>query len=126
MYHRMGNNAPQEPRRNPIEHFAYELLRSAKLDALPEEVRVEMTARIQDQAQQRIGMIAVQLLDDRGLEDFNTLMSAETLPDPEVVQQFFVERIEGFEQKVQDGLMAFADEFLRAAQQQHVAMPQTQ
>lgn len=101
--------------RDPLEHFAYELLRAANLDALPEEAKAEFVVKIRDQAQRRMGVIAVQHLDASALEEFNAMMAASTPPDPTAMQAFFIAKIPDFESKMQEGLLAFADEFVAAA-----------
>mgnify|MGYP001613482399 FL=1 len=101
--------------RDPLEHFAYELLRAANLDALPEDAKAEVIVKIRDQAQRRMGIIAVQHLDATGLEEFNAMMAASTPPEPMAVQSFFVAKIPDFEAKMQEGLLALADEFVTAA-----------
>ena len=101
--------------RDPLEHFAYEVLRAAGLDALPEDAKSEFIVKIRDQAQRRMGVIAVQHLDEQGLGEFNALTSQTPPPDPAAVQSFFTAKIPDFESKMQEGLTAFADEFVAAA-----------
>lgn len=107
--------APTATTRDPLEHFAYELLRAANLDALPEDAKSEFVVKIRDQAQRRMGVIAVQHLDAAALEEFNAMMAASTPPEPTAVQAFFVAKIPDFETKIQAGLLALADEFVTAA-----------
>lgn len=107
--------AQPQTTRDPLEHFAYELLRAAGLDALPEEAKAEFIVKVRDQAQRRMGAIAVQHLDAAGLEEFNTMMAAGTPPSPAAVQTFFTSKIPDFESKMQEGLLTFADEFVAAA-----------
>ena len=107
--------APTATTRDPLEHFAYELLRAANLDALPEDAKAEVIVKIRDQAQRRMGIIAVQHLDAAGLEEFNAMMAASPPPEPTSVQSFFNTKIPDFETKMQAGLLAFADEFVTAA-----------
>ncbi|MFH1430615.1 MAG: hypothetical protein ABIG71_03785 [Candidatus Uhrbacteria bacterium] len=104
--------------RDPIEHFAFELIRATNLDVLPLDAQVVVATQIRDQVQQRIGIIAVQNLDDDGLDAFNTLMERDPAPEPEELQEFFAERVSGFEEKLQAALLAFADEFMQEMQTQ--------
>lgn len=101
--------------RDPLEHFAYEVLRAAGLDALPEDAKAEFIVKLRDQAQRRMGAIAMQHLDEQGMTEFNALLAQTPPPDPAAVQQFFSVKIPDFEAKVQEGLLAFADEFVAAA-----------
>lgn len=101
--------------RDPLEHFAYEVLRAAGLDALPEDAKSEFIVKIRDQAQRRMGVIAVQHLDEQGLGEFNALMAQAPPPDPAAVQSFFTTKIPDFESKMQEAMMQFADEFVAAA-----------
>lgn len=100
--------------RDPLEHFAYELLRAAGLDALPEDAKAQFVVRLRDEAQRRMGIIAVQHLDPAALEEFNAMMAKAT-PDPNAVQAFFVARVPDFETKMREGLLAFAEEFVTAS-----------
>lgn len=101
--------------RDPLEHFAYEVLRAAGLDALPEDAKAEFIVKLRDQAQRRMGAIAMQHLDEQGMTEFSALLAQTPPPDPAAVQQFFSVKIPDFESKVQEGLLAFADEFVSAA-----------
>jgi hypothetical protein len=101
--------------RDPLEHFAYEVLAAAGLDALPEDAKAEFVVKLRDQAQRRMGAIAMQHLDEKGIEEFNALLSQTPPPDPAAVQSFFTAKIPDFDAKVQEGLMQFADEFVAAA-----------
>ncbi|MDO8598778.1 MAG: hypothetical protein Q7S02_01580 [bacterium] len=107
--------ASTQTTRDPLEHFAYEILRAAGLDALPEEAKSEFIVKIRDQAQRRMGVIAVQHLDAGALEEFNAMMAASAPPDPTAMQTFFTAKIPDFESKMQAGLLTFADEFVAAA-----------
>ena len=101
--------------RDPLEHFAYELLRAAGLDALPEDAKSQFVVRLRDEAQRRMGIIAVQHLDAAAIEEFNGMMAKATPPDPNTVQAFFVARVPDFETKMRDGLLVFAEEFVTAS-----------
>lgn len=101
--------------RDPLEHFAYEVLRAAGLDALPEDAKAEFIVKIRDQAQRRMGAVAMQHLDEQGMTEFNALLAQTPPPDPATVQSFFTTKIPDFDAKVQEGLMQFADEFVSAA-----------
>ena len=100
---------------DPLDHFVSELLAAAKLDALPDEAREEVVLRLRDQAQRRIGVVAMQHLDDKGLEALNALLEQEPPPSQEDMQAFFSEHIEDFADKMQEALTAFASEFLAAS-----------
>ena len=62
-----------------------------------------------------MGIIAVQHLDPKSLEEFNGMMAKATPPDPNAVQAFFVAKVPDFETKMREGLLAFAEEFVTAS-----------
>ena len=107
--------ATQPTTRDPLEHFAYELLRAADLETLPEDAKAEFVGRLMEEAQRRMGIIAVQYLDGAALEEFNAMMAADSPPDSATMQAFFTAKIPDFDAKAQEGLLAFADEFVSAA-----------
>lgn len=102
--------------RDPLEHFAYELLRAADLDALPEDAKAEFVVRLRDEAQRRIGIIAMENLDEQGMTEFTAMIEQAPPPEPVAVQTFLIGKIPDFETKMQAGLLAFADEFVKGAQ----------
>ncbi|MFH1099131.1 MAG: DUF5663 domain-containing protein [Candidatus Uhrbacteria bacterium] len=102
--------------RDPIEHVAYELLRAANLDALPEEAKAEFVRKIRDEAQRRMGAIALERLDAAGLDEFHALLAQDPPLDAATMHKFFIERIPDFENVMRTGLLVFADDFLAAAQ----------
>lgn len=104
--------------RDPLEHFAYELLRAADLDALPEDAKSEFVVRLRDEAQRRIGIIAMENLDEQGTAEFVAMIEQTPPPEPAAVQAFLVGKIPEFEIKMQAGLLAFADEFVKGAKEQ--------
>ncbi|MBI4433713.1 hypothetical protein HY632_02990 [Candidatus Uhrbacteria bacterium] len=106
---------PKQGMADPIDQYVAELLRAAGLDSLPEEARAGFLEKLRDQVQRRIGIIAVQHLDPKGIEEFQGLMMKTPPPAPDAVQEFFVARIPNFEQIMQEGLRQFADEFIAAS-----------
>lgn len=98
-----------------LEEFASELLRAAGFSDLPTDARERCLRSIREQAQHRIGAIAVQQLDDAGLIAFQALTTSTTPPAPEALHTFFATRVADFETKLREGLLQFADEFLAGA-----------
>lgn len=98
---------------NELEQFIDGLLRAAKLDALPEQARVEAAERIADQVQRRIGLVVLAHLDDDGVHAYTQLI--ERAAPASDVQEFLVARIPDFSEKIRAALDAFAAEFLAAA-----------
>jgi hypothetical protein len=102
--------------KDPLDHFVGELLLAAKLDALPDDAREEVATRLRDQAERRIGIIAVEHLDDAGLDQFNQLLGRESPPSQKEMQDFFASHIEDFAAKMSEALSKFASEFIAASQ----------
>jgi len=98
-----------------IDQFIDTLLREAKLDALPDDYKAQYRERLYDQIVNRIGIIAMQNLDETGAAEFGDLMKSGVKPNSEEAQNFFVQKIPDFEEKIRQGMEEFARQFITAA-----------
>lgn len=101
----------------PIDQFVENLLKQANLN-LPEEFKTQYAEKIKEQVNRRLGILIMENLDDAGMEEFSSLMSAEPKPDIMAIQQSFQSKIPDFEKKVQETLIEFAQDFVNASSKQ--------
>lgn len=92
--------------------FIEKLMAEAGLNDLPAEYRREYEAKLREQVDQRIGLIAMNSLDEQGVKDFSDLIKNKQ--DSEAIKRFFTSRIPDFGEKVRVGLAEFAQEFIAA------------
>jgi len=100
---------------NIIEQFIQGMIKKAGIDNMPEDFKKEYTEKLAVQAQQRLGMVAIQELDEKGVEDFEEFMSKNESPKPDEVLDFFNTRIPDFSTKVAKTLEEFGNEFIQGA-----------
>lgn len=87
-----ANGMPKQGMIDPIDQYVAELLRAAGLDSLPEEARAGFVVKLRDQVQRRIGILAVQHLDPKGIEEFQGMMMQSPPPAADDVQAFLRQR----------------------------------
>ncbi len=103
----------QEGESFSIERFVDDILREAGFVDIPESEKEQYRARLADAVEQRIGAIAMQELDAKGLEEFSAFLSEQgDQPDPGAVLAFFTRRDPDFLNKVRQGLEDFARQFI--------------
>ena len=98
-----------------IDQFIDALLREANLDALPDDYKAQYRERLFDQIVNRIGIIAVENLDQKGAEEFGKLLESGIKPNSEEAQNFFEQKIPDFGEKIRQGMVDFGREFITAA-----------
>jgi len=98
--------------KDPTTLFIENLMTEAGLTDLPADYRKEYIAKIQDQLNQRLGLIVVKNLDDAGAQEFKTLIDSDAGPDE--IQKFFANKIPGMEEIIKQDMALFAQQFLSA------------
>jgi hypothetical protein len=98
-----------------IQNFILDLLKNAGLDNMPEEFKKEYTEKLAVEAERRLGVMAMEELDAKGLEDFEAFMTAQETPKSEDFLEFFSSHIVDFDTKANKTLLEFAQEFLASA-----------
>jgi uncharacterized protein YdiU (UPF0061 family) len=101
---------------NVIENFIKEMIKKAGIDNMPEDFKKEYTEKLGVEVQQRLGIMALQELDENGLKEFETLMKGEEEPDPQKLLDFFQGKIPHFNEKYSQTLKQFAEEFISGAE----------
>ncbi len=98
-----------------IQNFVLDLLKQAGIDNMPEEFKKEYAEKLSVEAERRLGVMAMEELDAKGLEAFETFMSAHEAPKSEDFLEFFNGHINDFSAKANKTLQDFAQEFLASA-----------
>ncbi|MCD6442046.1 hypothetical protein J7L24_00640 [bacterium] len=105
-------NSPEEEK-PPIEAFADSLIQQANI-TLPEEELGLYKNKLMEQIQRRLGLVSVDALDEKGLADYEELLSeGSDINDPKV-QEFFSSRIKNYEEVIKKALDTFSAEFISA------------
>ncbi|MCF7906912.1 DUF5663 domain-containing protein [Patescibacteria group bacterium] len=99
--------------KNPTEAFADSLIQQANI-TLPEEELEVYRNKLMQQIEKRLGLISLDALDDKGLEDYEKLLGENPDPNDPQVRDFFSSRIENYEEKIKEALDNFKAEFLSA------------
>ncbi len=101
---------------NVIEEFVQGLVKKAGLENTPEDFRNEYVKKLTAEVQRRLGIMAVQELDEQGLKDFEKLAKDKTAPKPNQIMDFFNARIPDFQVKLVKVLEDFGNEFVQGAE----------
>jgi len=99
--------------KNPIEAFADSLIQQANI-TLPEEELEVYRNKLMQQVEKRLGLVSLDALDDKGLEDYEKLLGENLDSDDSKVREFFSSRIDNYEEKIKKALDEFKAEFLSA------------
>lgn len=98
-----------------IQNFVLDLLKQAGIDQMPEDFKKEYTEKLAVEAERRLGVMAMEELDAKGLEEFEAFMSTNNAPKSEDFLEFFNSHITNFNVKSNKTLQEFAQEFLNSA-----------
>ena len=99
--------------RDPVRAFAESLVVEAGFADLEPEAKAELVTALMIEAQQRVGAELVETMDGPSLADFRQLADRDASEDE--MTAFFVVRLPGFSERVQDVLNDFGAECLEAA-----------
>ncbi len=94
--------------------FIEELLVKAGMTQLPADFREKYVAKLVAQLEERVGLQALQELDEEQLADFERLVQKDKAP--ELVFEFFNRHVRDFPAKMARVMKNFSDEFLSYSQ----------
>lgn len=100
---------------NVIQQFIQDVIKKAGIDTMPEDFKKEYTEKLAAQAQQRLGVMALDELDEQGVKDFEKFMGENESPKSDEVLEFFNSKIPDFSDKVAKTLQQFGNEFVQGA-----------
>jgi len=99
-----------------IQKFVEGVIERAGINNMPEDFKKEYVEKLGAEAQKRIGMMALEELDEKGVKAFEQFMADNKSPKPEKVLEFFKSNISDFTAKVKNTLQVFSDEFVQGAE----------
>lgn len=102
-----------------IERFTDQILEEANLTSLPDEFRNQFKLQMAEEIQKRMGILTLQALSDENLKAFDQLMTQEPESTPEVMAQFFKEKIPNYDEFIAGKIIEFKDEFVQKAKSIH-------
>lgn len=98
-----------------ITKFIQDLIIKAGIDKMPDKAKQDYTARLVAIVQKKLGIMALDSLDEEGLKKFEEFTSVNESPNSKELLEFFNTYIPNFIDKVNQALQQFADEFLQGA-----------
>lgn len=93
-----------------ITEFLEQLLKEADLRNLPDDFRARYIDQLRELIQERVGILALEELHQEHVREFQTLLSGEDTDQQ--LHDFLTKNIPEFEQKLQDVLGEFREQFL--------------
>ena len=99
---------------DPLMQFIDQMTAKTGIDQLPEEVQVQQKEALAIQLQTRIGLAALDALDEKASDKYAKMMAAKTQPTPEKSQEFFIANIPNFQELMQKTVTTFAEEYFQA------------
>lgn len=103
------------PQENMILKMINEALVKAGIDQMPEDFKKTYTTKLALEAQQRLGIMALDELDEKSLKEYESLISGKKDPKPTELMDFFNTNIPDFQKKVQKTLDKFGQEIIDSA-----------
>ncbi|MBL7053595.1 hypothetical protein ISS06_00110 [Patescibacteria group bacterium] len=98
-----------------IQEFVQGIIKKAGIDNMPADFKKKYVEKLAVEAQRRLGMVAIDAMDEQGLKDFEKFMQTAKNPKPDEVLEFFSSRIPDFQQKITGELEKFGKEFIAGA-----------
>lgn len=96
--------------RKSIEQFTQQILVDTGLDDIPEDFKNDYLKQLSYELQRRLGILAVNSLDEESYLDFTKLIEQDPSQDLFSVVDFFKERIPHFHELMIKGLLEFKAE----------------
>lgn len=100
--------------KEPMQAYVDTLMERAGFASLPADLRQEYSDKIVIEANRRVGLTLLPLLNETSLKAFQKLMASSDATPAEAMT-FFEKNIPDFQSKVQLALEEFAGEFLASA-----------
>lgn len=97
---------------NPLEQFIDQIITEQKLDDMPADFLAEYKMRLIEEAQKRMGVVAVSKLSPEQIEELNKKVE-ETNNDPETIKNYLESHIANFDKIMSEALLEFKQEVLR-------------
>ena len=89
-----------------------DFIKKAGLDNMPEEIRMEYVEKIGAEIQRRIGLIAMDELDNESAKELSVMLEKDPKMSQKSMTNFFKEKIENFDEKIKTRLEDFLKEYL--------------
>jgi len=99
-----------------IQQFVDGIIERAGINNMPEDFKKEYTEKLSAEAEKRIGMMALEELDEKGVKAFEQFMQDNKSPKSKEMLEFFNTHIPEFTEKVKNTLQVFSDEFVQGAE----------
>ncbi|MFA6227640.1 MAG: DUF5663 domain-containing protein [Patescibacteria group bacterium] len=97
-----------------IKSFLEKLVAEAGLDQMSPEFKAQYMGKLEETLNQQLGLILLQNLDEAKQQEFQAMIDSKTLDNAKI--QKLADQIPDFDQKIKDGLLAFANDFITLAQ----------
>ncbi|MFA5124879.1 MAG: DUF5663 domain-containing protein [Patescibacteria group bacterium] len=102
-----------------IKSFLEKLMAEAGLDQMSQEFKAQYMTKLEELLNQQLGLILLQNLDEAKQQEFQAMIDNKTLDNAKI--QELADQIPDFDQKVKDGLIAFANDFVALTQKNEPA-----
>ena len=100
-----------------IEVFVDELLNAPEFANITDETRAEYKPQLVAEAERRIGLAVLPLLDEAGAEAFTRILQSED-PAPADMEEFLRTHVPNIDDVMQKTLKRFAEEFKKLSSEQ--------
>ena len=98
-----------------IKAFLEKLVAEASLDGMTPEFKAQYMAKLEEMLNQQLGLILLQNLDEAKQQEFQAMIDSKTLDNDKIKE--LADKIPDFDQKIKDGMIAFASDFINSAKQ---------
>lgn len=102
-------------RSDNIQKLVDEIMKAGNLGGLPEAEEMAFRQSMEEQITRRLGLIIMQNLDEKGVEEYTKIMESEPIPSPETMKKFLEQHLPDYEEKIKQGMDIFLKEVLAAA-----------
>ena len=99
----------------PIDQFVDNLLKQAGMNNLPEDYQEVYKEKVKEQINRRISLMLMENLNDKSAKEISDLFSRPESLDLAQSQEIFAKYVPGLEEKVAAEMLAFAEDFVKAA-----------
>lgn len=97
-----------------IQKLIDEIIKATNLGGMGEAEEMAFRENMETQITRRLGIIIMQNLDDKGLDEYGKIIEEEPIPSEETMKKFFERHLPDYEKKIKQGMDVFLKESLAA------------
>jgi hypothetical protein len=99
---------------NPIKKMIDQIILYANLSGMKKGDEEAFRAQMEEYITRHLGFLVLNSLDSKGLKEYEAMISADKAPSSAKLQNFFLEKVPDFEERLVKGMVEFLQDVMRS------------